>query len=98
MYRIIFNPRTAQWEIHLQHLVIFWRRVVGETFDNFEAAQKRCFELGLDQVYKCWNNRPSLFHIPEAQHRVVLPEAYYNPAVLRTRQVIGEDRGHGHNL
>lgn len=105
MYRIIFNPKTAKWEIHLSFMVIFWRRVTGEEFDNFGDAQKRCYELGLDQVYKCWNDRPGLFHgTPEVHHGIGYPNPppnpanYRQPAVLRTRQIVEEDRGHGHNF
>lgn len=101
MYRIIFNPKTAKWEIHLSFMVIFWRRVTGEEFDNFGEAQKRCYELGLDQVYKCWNERPGLLqHIyePGPTHLPHTTPVYSGPAVLRTRQIIAEDRGHGHNF
>jgi hypothetical protein len=106
MYRIIFNPKTAKWEIHLSFMVIFWRRVTGEEFDNFGDAQKRCYELGLDQVYKCWNDRPSLMagsdqhggYQPRPMHHITPPPPPYHPAVLRARQIVEEDRGHGHNL
>jgi len=68
MYRIIFNPRRAAWQLQLRtHLI--WRTVQTEASDvlefaDFEAAQGYVLRVGLQKVYRDWHAAPSMWHVP----------------------------------
>lgn len=71
IYRIIFNPDTASWQVELQRLGFLWKPVMtkvntGEPlleprrFDNYELAASFVKEKGIDKVYRNWGSRPTV--------------------------------------
>ncbi len=73
MYRIIFNPKSGQWEIHLSRWIVFWVKVKDAEFVDFNAAKERAAELGLDRAYKCWNERPRLVESKQVEPPARMP-------------------------
>lgn len=73
MYRIIFNPSTAKWQIQLACcLGLFWRTVtrlikgcdgnisMELEFADFDEAAQYVADIGLAKVYRNWHDRPSI--------------------------------------
>lgn len=54
MYRIIFNPDTAKWQVQLLSYGLFWRTIKTNPigFENWELASQYVSKVGLANVYR----------------------------------------------
>ena len=71
MYRIIFNPNTASWQVELQLFGFWWKPIMGQVegskepvlepqrFPDFNQANEYVNKVGLSKVYRNWNDRPA---------------------------------------
>ena len=65
IYKIEFNPRMSAWTVSLQRYWMLWQVVRDgdgvRTFANYADAAKWVEDVGLDNVYRNWADRPDLY-------------------------------------
>ena len=66
MYRIIIRPSDGQWIMQLSCCMgIFWKQIGDRSFENYASARQFADQLGLDAVYRDWNDRPAWFGVAQ---------------------------------
>ena len=64
IYKIEFDPRMSAWTINLQRYWFFWQPVrdgdAVRTFANYTNVEKWVEDVGLDNVYRNWADRPDI--------------------------------------
>ncbi len=59
MYRIIYSPRKAGWIIQISSFMIFWIKINDTAYGNFADAKAHVMNIGLDKIYRNYNDRPN---------------------------------------
>ena len=65
IYKIEFDPSVGAWMVKLQRFWFFWvptcENKKPRLFANYAEAEKWVKEVGLDNVYRNWAERPDLY-------------------------------------
>ncbi len=62
MYRIIYSPKVSGWVIQISSFMIFWTNINKSVYGNFNDAKAHVDNIGLDKIYRNYNDRSQLHH------------------------------------
>lgn len=81
MYRTHYDLKAGCWRVQLQVFGFLWQSVCDagkpRGWPNYEATQEFIQNVGLDKVYRRYEDSP-------AHHIMTSAQPYYPPQVLRT--------------
>ena len=75
MYRLVFNPKSAAWNIQIQVFYVFWSTIKTSTeLGTHDQAISYIKSIGLDKVYRNYRDAPQVGpYTPRGQFTIPYP-------------------------